>query len=99
MVKTLELEYFTLPHLFWPDSGGLKPEFHQNPPESAYSSLNPMLTGVSANFGIHSSFSLFSIWSQSFFLPELPEYSYMDPNRNSAGLFQKFWQPLGLKPD
>ena len=64
-------EYFTLPHLFWPDPGGLRPEFHQNPLESAYSGLTPMLAGVSANFAIYSGFSLVSIWSQSFFFTRI----------------------------
>ena len=64
-------EYFTLPHLFQPDFGGLRPEFHQNPLESAYSSLNPMLAGVLANFGIYSSFSLVLIQSQPCFFTRI----------------------------
>jgi hypothetical protein len=89
-------EYFTLPHLFWPDSGGLRLEFHQNPPESTFSGLIPILAGVSANFGIYSGFSLVSFQSQSGIFHQ----NYWNiPIWIQTGLFQKFWQPLRLKPN
>ena len=87
-----------------PTYSGLIPvEFHRNPPESIFSGLNPMLAGISANFGIYSSFSPVSFRSHSSFFHlnyrNIPIWIQTGIPQDYSGIPGANRTETGLKPD